>query len=76
MEFQSFGKLLILLAVALAVLGGLLWLGGALGLGRLPGDIRIQRPGFGCFIPIVSSIILSIVLTLLLNLLLRFLGGK
>ena len=74
MELQTFGKLLVLLAIALAILGVLLWLGGVLGLGRLPGDIRIQRPGFGCVVPIVSSIILSIVLTLLLNLLLRFFG--
>jgi hypothetical protein len=43
-----------------------------LGLGSLPGDIRIQREGFGCFIPIASSIVISIVLTLLLNLFLRF----
>lgn len=72
MDFQSFGKLLVLLAVALAILGGLIWLGGLLGLGNLPGDIRVQRPGFGCYLPIVSAIILSIVLTLLLNILLRF----
>jgi hypothetical protein len=74
MDFQSFGKLLVLLALALGILGLLLWLGGALGLGRLPGDIRFQRGGWSCFIPIVSSIILSIVLTLLLNLLLRLIG--
>lgn len=71
MDFQSFGKLLLLLAVGLAVLGGLLWLGGLLGLGALPGDVRIERGGWSCFIPIVSSIILSILLTILLNLILR-----
>lgn len=74
MDFQSFGKLLVLLAVGLAVLGGLLWLGGLVGLGKLPGDIRIERGGYSCFVPIVSSIILSIVLTLVLNLLFRFFG--
>lgn len=72
MDLQSFGKLLILLAAVLAVLGVALWLGGPIGLGRLPGDIRIQRPGWSCYVPIVTSIVLSIVLTLLLNLVLRF----
>lgn len=72
MDFQSLGKLLVILAVAMAVLGGLLWLGGMFGLGRLPGDLRFGREGWGCYLPIVSSIILSVVLTLLLNLLLRF----
>jgi hypothetical protein len=74
MDFQSLGKLLLLLAMALAILGVLLWAGGALGLGRLPGDIRIQRGGWSCFIPIVSSIVISIVLTLLLNLVWRLFG--
>jgi hypothetical protein len=76
MDFTSFGKLLILLAVALAVLGGLIWLGGLVGLGNLPGDFRLQRGGWSCWLPIVRSIILSIVLTLLLNLLVRFFGQR
>jgi hypothetical protein len=38
----------------------------------MPGDIRIQREGFSCFVPIVSSIVLSILLTLLLNLFFRW----
>jgi Protein of unknown function (DUF2905) len=36
-----------------------------LGLGRLPGDIRIAKPGSGFYFPITSSIIISIVLTVL-----------
>lgn len=71
MEMQTLGKWMVLMAVGLAVIGGLFWLGGRVGLGSLPGDIRIQREGFGCFLPIASSIVISIVLTLLLNLLLR-----
>ena len=73
MDFATIGKLLVAAAVAIAILGGLLWAGGVLGLGRLPGDLRFERGGWSCAIPIVSSIILSIVLTILLNLLLRFL---
>jgi hypothetical protein len=73
MDFQSLGKVLVVAAVALAVLGGLLWAGGALGLGRLPGDVRFSRGGWSCAVPLVSSLILSILLTLLLNLLIRLL---
>lgn len=72
MDLQTLGKYLLLLAIALAVVGGLMVLGGRLGLGSLPGDFRVQRQGFSCFVPIASSIILSIVLTILLNLLLRW----
>jgi hypothetical protein len=36
-----------------------------LGLGRLPGDIRIERPGTRVYIPVTTSILLSVVLSLL-----------
>lgn len=39
-----------------------------LGLGRLPGDIRVQRPGFSFFFPLGSSLLVSIVLSLALTL--------
>ncbi len=41
------------------------WLG-RLGLGRLPGDIRIERDGFTFYFPITTGIVVSAVLTLLL----------
>jgi hypothetical protein len=37
-----------------------------LGLGRLPGDLRIEREGFSFYFPITTSLIVSIVLSLLL----------
>ncbi len=37
-----------------------------LGLGRLPGDIRIERDGFTFYFPITTGIIVSLVLSLLL----------
>jgi hypothetical protein len=37
-----------------------------LGLGRLPGDIRIEREGFGFYFPITTSILISLVLSLLI----------
>ena len=72
MDLQSIGKLLVLTAVALGLLGGLVWLAGSLGFGNLPGTLRIQRGGWSCVIPVLGSIVLSILLTLLLNFLVRF----
>jgi hypothetical protein len=70
------GRMLVLLGVVLVMLGGMLWLGGALGgkipfLGRLPGDIHVQRGNWSFYFPLTTSIILSIVLTLILAFLSR-----
>ncbi|HZR86785.1 MAG TPA: DUF2905 domain-containing protein [Bradyrhizobium sp.] len=49
------------------LLAGICWpLVGRLGLGRLPGDIVIQRPGFSFYFPIMTSLILSIVASVVL----------
>lgn len=70
------GKWLVLMGVVLILLGGLLWLAGRVPfLGRLPGDIRIERGGLSCFFPLATALLLSLLLTLLLNLL-RLLGRK
>ena len=60
---------------ALLALGCLVWLAGRAGLplGRLPGDIRVERDGFSFYFPLASSIIVSILLTLLLNVVARLL---
>ena len=72
-EFGNIGRLLVLFGIGIVVLGLLLMLIGRVPfLGRLPGDIRIERENFTCFLPIATSIVLSILLTLLLNLLLRW----
>jgi hypothetical protein len=57
-------KTLVLLG-ALLLLIGLAWPWiSASGLGRLPGDISIQRPGFSFFFPLTTSLLLSAVLSL------------
>ena len=59
-------RLFITLGIILLVVG-LLWPWiQRLGLGRLPGDIAIEKENFGLFFPITTSIIISIVLTLLI----------
>lgn len=69
---EDFGKFLIGFGILIAIVGGILMFAGKIpGIGRLPGDIVIQRENFSCVFPIVTSIILSIVLTVVLNLILR-----
>ncbi|MDI6709754.1 MAG: DUF2905 domain-containing protein [Bacillota bacterium] len=60
--------LLIAGAVLLAAGCLMLLLGKIPGIGRLPGDIFIQRGNFSFYFPIATGIILSIILTVLLNL--------
>jgi hypothetical protein len=62
---------LIIIGVVLIV-AGLLWPWlTRLGVGRLPGDIVIERDNFRVYIPITTSIVFSVVLSLLLWLLNR-----
>jgi hypothetical protein len=76
MDFSGLGKVLVALGVLLVVVGGLVWLLGKAGLplGRLPGDIHIQRDGASCYFPIVTMIVLSVLLTILLNIVIRLLN--
>jgi hypothetical protein len=62
------GRVLIGLGMFLVLLGLLVTWGGRLGLGRLPGDIRVQRGSFAFYMPLGTSLLLSLVLTALLNL--------
>jgi hypothetical protein len=61
----DFGRFLIIAGVVLLVLGFAWPYLGRLGLGRLPGDIVIEREGFNLYIPVTTSILISAVLTLL-----------
>ena len=71
-ELQPLGRLLIVAGLVLAGLGVLLSLGGRIpGLGRLPGDIIIERGSFRLYLPLATSILLSLLLTGVLWLLRR-----
>jgi hypothetical protein len=61
------GRLLIIGGIILAGLGLLIVVAPNLGLGRLPGDIHIDRGNVQIFIPFGTMILVSIVLTILLN---------
>lgn len=59
-------KWLITLGIILVALG-LAWpLLAKLGLGSLPGDIKVERKGFTFYFPITTSILVSLVITLIL----------
>jgi hypothetical protein len=59
-------KWLVTIGITLVLLG-LLWpLLAKLGIGQLPGDIRIERKGFTFYFPVTTSLIVSAVITLIL----------
>jgi Protein of unknown function (DUF2905) len=62
-------KVLILAGVVLVAVGLLVLAAQRFGLGRLPGDIVIERDGFTLYLPLATSLIVSLVLTLVLWLL-------
>ncbi len=64
-------RTLIILGLAIAAVGFLWpWIS-RLGLGRLPGDILVQRESFTFYAPITTGILVSVVLSLVLWLLSR-----
>lgn len=71
--FEHLGKLLIGLGAVLVIFGIILFFSPKIPyLGKLPGDIFIQRRNFTFYFPLATSLIISI----LLSLLLWFLGKK
>ncbi len=71
-ELNPLGKILILFGIILILIGGVILLAGKIPwIGRLPGDIFIQRKNFSFYFPIATSIIVSIILTLIFTLLNR-----
>lgn len=62
-----FGILIVLIGIIVYFLGDKLhWVG------RLPGDIRIERDNFRFYFPFTTMILLSLIITLLVRLLRRF----
>ena len=62
----AFGLLITLAGVVLVLVGRVPWIG------RLPGDIHVQRGNFTFYFPLATSLLLSVVLTLVLY----FLGRR
>ncbi|MBI1847862.1 MAG: DUF2905 domain-containing protein [Candidatus Rokubacteria bacterium] len=60
------GRTLVVVGLVIALVGVVLMLlGRAPWLGRLPGDIHVQRGNFTFYFPIATSLLVSVLLTLL-----------
>ena len=63
------GRYLVIIGAIVVVIGWLLWTGlTPKWLGRLPGDVRIERGNFSLYFPIVTCIVVSLILTLIFSL--------
>jgi hypothetical protein len=70
---SSLGRFLIVAGAVLLVAGILVSLApGIPWLGRLPGDLRIERPGLRLYVPITTCLLASLVLSALLYLISRW----
>ena len=75
MNLELLGRSLIILGLLMALAGGVLLLAPRIPfLGRLPGDISLERDGFSLYVPIATSSVLSIALTVVINVVLRLLN--
>ena len=69
------GKWIILAGLIIIIIGAVIyffhdklhWIG------RLPGDIRVEKENFRLYLPIGTMIVLSLILTLIFNIIKRFL---
>jgi len=72
MPTHGIGKLLILVGGILIIVGAVLVLSGKLPwLGKLPGDIYVERRNFTFYFPLTTSILLSVIVSLVLYFLSR-----
>jgi hypothetical protein len=69
---EGLGKLLIGLGLVLVAVGlAVVLIGKVAWLGRLPGDIRIERENFSFYFPLTTSILISLLVSLVMWLLRR-----
>ena len=63
----NLGRMLMIMGALMVLLGALFTIGARLPwLGRLPGDIVVERPNFRFYFPLGTSILISIILSLIL----------
>ena len=73
MSLGDLGKILVGLGLVIVAVGVILTLGSRIPwLGRLPGDIHVQRGNWSFYFPLATSLVVSVLLTLFLWLL----GGR
>lgn len=72
-DLSALGRALLFFGAILALVGFVLLAAPKLPwLGRLPGDLLIQRGRFTCYVPLTTSLVVSVLLSLLLWIVGRF----
>ena len=70
---EQLGRFLVLAGLIIVMVGLLVWSGALNWFGRLPGDVRVEKPGFRLLVPWVSLLVVSVAVNLLVFLVRRFL---
>jgi NADH:ubiquinone oxidoreductase subunit 6 (subunit J) len=72
---QNTGKYILVIGAVIVLVGAVVYFFGDKlhWIGRLPGDIRIERGNVRFYAPITTLILVSLLLTLIINLIKRFL---
>ena len=72
MDAAGLGKAIMVAGLLFVLVGLIILFAGKIPfVGKLPGDIHIQKPGFSLHFPIITCLLLSILLTIILNLFTR-----
>ena len=72
MELANLGKILLVIGGMIVLAGLVTFIWGKTGfMGKLPGDILIQKGNFTFYFPLVAFLVLSIVLTIVVNVVIR-----
>jgi len=67
---EPLGRALVVLGIVIAAIGAVLIVGPRIPLlGRLPGDIRIERDGFTLYLPLATMLLISVIASVILGLL-------
>jgi H+/Cl- antiporter ClcA len=71
---QQSGKYIIIAGICIIAVGLLIYFfhNKLTWLGRLPGDIKIERENFRFYLPLATMVVLSLLLTLIINIIRRF----
>lgn len=70
--FESFGRILLVMGIFLVVIGlAMTVMSKITGMGRLPGDIFIQKGNFSFYFPLATSVIISLLLTVIFSIFAR-----
>jgi uncharacterized membrane protein YidH (DUF202 family) len=72
MQRSPVGLLIVIVGIALVIVGLLAWSGALSWFGRLPGDIRVERPNARFYAPITSMLVISVVVSLVAAIARRF----